>query len=311
MDHLGEKVKGAVPKRGELSSFSAVDTVNGRQSRMGAGLAPEELFVYECRGDGSSCKEPIGAGFLGSLPEPPYTYLFFDRHAADVMARWLRKHPGWSLTNSYRLDYSSWQQVPSREERVGPFTIRMGWHPEGTASETGSIPIRLIPGLAFGSGVHPTTRGCILALASLPVWGKIETVLDLGTGTGVLAIASALLGASRVLAVDRIPLAARAAQENIRGNGLEGRVNVVVADGPGALRKPFDILVANLEWPILERIVRQEEGRFRCTHLIVSGFLRSRWNDVAALLTPSFHTVGLEVIDDWCTATLEPGPRTD
>lgn len=304
MDHLEQKVKGAVPQDWNYP-FVRQWTWRMEGSYMpGEGVGPEKLFVYECRGDCSPGDEPSGTDFLGLLPEPPYYYFFFDRDASIRMARWLRDHPGWSLTGAYQLDYCLWQQIPRADEQIGPFAVRMESRPKDAPVGSGPILIRLNPGLVFGSGVHPTTRGCLLALADLLGRETIESVVDLGTGTGILAIAAALLGASRVLAVDRIPLAARAARENVRANGLEDVVDVLVADGPGVVRKSFDLLVMNLEAPFLEKILRESAG-LCCSRMIISGFLRVQWDELRAILTPSFHAAGLEVVDDWCTVVLE------
>ncbi len=86
------------------------------------------------------------------------------------------------------------------------------------------IPIRIDPGLAFGTGTHPTTRLCLLALERHLEPGA--SVLDLGTGTGILSIAAAKLGAGPVLAVDIDPEAVRVARENVAANGLVEQIQV-------------------------------------------------------------------------------------
>ena len=128
------------------------------------------------------------------------------------------------------------------------------------------VVIRLDPGMAFGTGQHPTTRLCLEALESrlrpgqevpgrartgprlgTPVW-----VLDLGTGSGILAIAAALLGAARVIALDNDPVAVGVARQNVAVNGVEGRVQVLEgslgATGPlpDADAPRFDMVLANI-----------------------------------------------------------------
>jgi ribosomal protein L11 methyltransferase len=112
------------------------------------------------------------------------------------------------------------------------------------------VVIRLDPGMAFGTGQHPTTRLCLEALESRLRPG--QEVLDLGTGSGILAIAAALLGAARVIALDNDPVAVGVARQNVAVNGVEGRVQVLEgslgATGPlpdaGASR--FDMVLANI-----------------------------------------------------------------
>lgn len=113
------------------------------------------------------------------------------------------------------------------------------------------IPIRINPGMAFGTGQDPTTRMCLEALeACMDQWGAGQgpVVLDLGTGTGILAIAAASLGAQRVIALDNDPEAYSAARENGALNACGDRVRVLLG-GVEALEPPlrFDVILANLD----------------------------------------------------------------
>jgi ribosomal protein L11 methyltransferase len=115
---------------------------------------------------------------------------------------------------------------------------------EGLEAPEGREPIRLIPGMAFGTGEHPTTRLCAAALEDLVTSGS--SWLDLGCGTGILAIVAARLGAGRVLALDLDPQAAQVAAEVVRANGLTDGIEV----GAGSLDRaigPFDGIVANIQ----------------------------------------------------------------
>jgi ribosomal protein L11 methyltransferase len=112
------------------------------------------------------------------------------------------------------------------------------------------IVIRLDPGMAFGTGQHPTTRMCLLALERHLLAGC--RLLDLGTGTGILAIAAARLGAGEVIALDTDDLAVAVARDNLAANAVDGRVTVVLGSLGGAwplsdpYRGAFDRLVANI-----------------------------------------------------------------
>jgi ribosomal protein L11 methyltransferase len=116
--------------------------------------------------------------------------------------------------------------------------------------QPGQRVVRLDPGMAFGTGHHETTRVCLQLLDERLSEGSSLTVLDLGTGSGILAIAAARLGAAWVVACDTDPEACEIAQANVRANGVSDRV-VVVDPEAGWARGPYDLIVANLTAPVL------------------------------------------------------------
>jgi ribosomal protein L11 methyltransferase len=114
----------------------------------------------------------------------------------------------------------------------------------------GVVPIRLDAGLAFGSGEHATTQGCLLALERLAWRRRRRRVLDLGCGSGILAIAAAKLGATRVVAADNDPLAVAVARENAIRNRVGHRVRCLVSEGYRnpllGTFGPYDLILANI-----------------------------------------------------------------
>jgi ribosomal protein L11 methyltransferase len=128
------------------------------------------------------------------------------------------------------------------------------------------------PGLAFGSGYHPTTRRCLELLRRVYAADAPRQVLDLGTGTGILALAAARLGAT-VLAIDLDPEAVAAALENVRLNQLLDRV--WVEETPlTSLRQQFGLILANITAPDLLQLAEALTARLLTEGvLIISGFL--------------------------------------
>ncbi len=121
----------------------------------------------------------------------------------------------------------------------------------------GRIALTLDAGLAFGSGEHNSTRGCLMALEALPRGGlsaarrgRHARVLDLGSGSGILAMAAAKLWGCKVLATDIEPWSVRVAADNAVMNGLRGQVRAILADGwkAAAVRRPapYDLVFANI-----------------------------------------------------------------
>jgi ribosomal protein L11 methyltransferase len=169
-----------------------------------------------------------------------------------------------------------------RPIRVGrSLVIKPSW--ETLAATDGDRVIELDPGMAFGTGAHPTTQLCLTLLEERVAPG--DRVLDLGTGSGILALAAARLGAREVLALDLDPIAVAAARENVSANGLAALVRVEEGGVEAASDPSYDLVVANILAdvirdlaPALARLVRP--GGL----LIASGIIAERAADVTAAL---------------------------
>ena len=176
----------------------------------------------------------------------------------------------------------------SREDivpiEVGPLWIGPDW----IVPPPNRIVIRLAPGLAFGSGRHPTTRLCLERLATAPPTGL--DVVDYGCGSGILAIAAAAFGARRVLAIDIDPQALRATAENVRLNGVADRVSVVAAEvAAGSPAEPAPLVVANiLAGTLVELAPVMSALTVPGGSLILSGILESQAGEVAGAYRSSF-----------------------
>jgi ribosomal protein L11 methyltransferase len=193
--------------------------------------------------------------------------------------------------------------------RVGALTVAPPW--DAGAPHPLTIVIR--PAMGFGTGHHATTRLCLRALQALAPAGR--TVLDVGTGSGVLAIAASRLGAARVDAVDDDPDALDAARDNLTLNP-GAAVSFAVADfrslvDPATARPPVDVLLANLTGalvvagaPLLRQLVRPGGT------LILSGFPVEGTDEVRAAFAGA--AVADEAREDeWAALTLviPAGPR--
>ncbi|MCM3746387.1 50S ribosomal protein L11 methyltransferase [Paenibacillus pasadenensis] len=164
-----------------------------------------------------------------------------DAHVAAVRPRIeeLREYeidPGQYEISVFTVDENDWATAwkqyfkPIRvTERL---TIKPTWE-EYEASE-GEVVLEIDPGMAFGTGTHPTTSLCLRALESTIREG--DEVIDVGTGSGILAIGAVKVGAGRVLAVDLDPVAVSSAIENASLNGLEDRIQVLQSDLLGVLK---------------------------------------------------------------------------
>jgi ribosomal protein L11 methyltransferase len=166
--------------------------------------------------------------------------------------------------------------------RVGQrIVIRPSWRDYMPAPD--DVIIQLDPGMAFGTGLHPTTQMCLVALEALVQPGT--EVLDMGTGSGVLAIAAAKLGAGHVLAVDDDPVAVKTARDNVVANKVQKKVRVVC----GSLERvseSYDLVVVN----ILARVIVEmmQEGLAERVHwggkMIAAGVIEGKDQGVIAAM---------------------------
>ena len=136
--------------------------------------------------------------------------------------------------------------IAAFREDIVPIEVGRLWiGPHWAIPPPGRIPVRLEPGLAFGSGRHPSTRLCLERLAAVPPAGV--DVIDYGCGSGILAVSAAALGARRVAALDVDHQALQATAENARVNGVSDRVSVLAAQ-PAARPpvRPASLVLANI-----------------------------------------------------------------
>ena len=142
---------------------------------------------------------------------------------------------------------------------------------ESWDKQPGDLIIEIDPGMAFGTGTHETTALCIGLIEKYYRGGKL---LDVGTGSGILAIAAALLGAADVVAVDIDPDAVRVAKENVAMNGLSGRIDVREGDLLQGLHERFDFAAANILAPVIQMLAApltrhlNPGGLFVCSGII-------------------------------------------
>lgn len=167
------------------------------------------------------------------------------------------------------------------------------------------VVIILDPGMAFGTGLHPSTQMCLEALEEHIRPG--ERVLDLGTGSGILAIAAAKLGAGRVLALDNDPQAVAVARQNVRSNGVAGRVRVARGSLAQAIGR-FDLIVVNILARVIIEMIEGGLGRRLATggRLVMAGLIVEQEQEVrAALQRAGLHVTGRQQREDW--VALEAG----
>jgi ribosomal protein L11 methyltransferase len=245
-------------------------------------LGPDsDLYIYYLEG-----RLPGRAGirddaFIGNWEEEGFSFLFFRRPAEKTVRRLASAYPPLRLLDSYQMTYAQWQGGQVGQVNVGRFLLRPPWM--DAAPENESIEIVLDPGVVFGTGTHPTTRDCLEAIERVCAGGQVQRMLDLGTGTGVLALAAIKLGCRQVLAVDFNFLAARTTLENVHLNHMAQQILVINGQAEASTGYRADLLVANIHYAVMHPLVRTA-GFLEKKWFILSGLLRSEAKSISDYL---------------------------
>lgn len=231
---------------------------------------------------------------------------------ADLVAQRMREAAGDIAIERETLPDIDWvarSLEGLKPVRAGRFFVH-GSH-DRDKRRTGDIAIEIEAGLAFGTGHHGTTSGCLDMIDQVVRREKPRNALDLGTGSAVLAIALAKRARIRVLATDIDPIATRVAEENVRLNSVSAYVETATAPGfhhpVFARRAPFDLIVANILARPLMRLA-PEMARYVTPggSLVLSGILeRQRDAVIAAYVGQAFRHVSTLRREGWVTLHLK------
>lgn len=191
---------------------------------------------------------------------------------------------------------NNWKQYFKPVRVTERLTIKPTW--EEYEATDGEIILELDPGMAFGTGTHATTSLCLKLLDQIIRPG--DEVIDVGTGSGILSIAAAKLGANRVLALDLDPVAVASATSNVQLNGLEDRITVkhsdlmqvLKSDENLGIRLPVRVVVANILAEIIVKFVEDVHAALQPGGLyVVSGVIDSK----AQMVKDALEQAGFQV----------------
>ena len=277
---------------------------------MPAGMQEEGgLFLTDFSGRGVILEEegaPAGGVIVRAFFRPEEFGAWQEEQLQEYLKR-LAGHDLYPLGLEMRqVAEEDWAEAWKAHFKAQKVTDRLVICPpwEDYAPAAGEIVVTIYPGMAFGTGRHATTLLCLRALEEvweqdLPEAHNPWQVLDVGTGTGILALAAARLGAG-VLAIDVDPEAVAAALENVRLNGLEARI-LVEDTLLQAIRQQFALILANLTTLDLLHLADSLAGRLLSGGaLIISGFLeKDRPQLEARFLGLGLTEAGYFSQDDW------------
>ena len=271
----------------------------------------ENLWIYYIEGTPEkeafktivSGKEDMGSGdsgfvkhrsFIGNWEEDGFSFLFFSAPSDEIVQQILDHDKKLTLIDRYEMTGEAWHGERIESYTSGNLCISPPWKIP-FVNKPDLKHILLDPGVVFGTGRHPTTEDCLGYIQYLcnnnsvetcsqsvsnynhPVANvnhPVSTVLDIGTGTGLLAIAAAAFGCRQVVAVDFNLLAVKTAQNNIRLNSFEDKILAIQGRAEDFITLPADLVVANIHYDVMRHLLEMDNF-FDHKWLILSGLLRS------------------------------------
>jgi len=241
------------------------------------------LYIYYLEGLPKAGSVDFDADFIGNWQEDGFSFLFFTKPSDEKVNQLILEQSQLTLIDTYNMTYDEWQGGEIVPITIGDFLIVPPWLSSQPKPEGNEKKILLDPGVVFGTGMHPTTRDCLEAIDCLCYREKIETVIDIGTGTGVLAIAAISKGCRHVFAVDLNFLAAKTAKKNVVLNGMANKISVIQGQAEDFIDKPADLVIANIHYDVMKHLIHKENfQKDKC--FILSGLLKSQAREIDIML---------------------------
>ena len=257
-------------------------------------MKPDDpLFIYEFEG---ICEDPqkiFKENFIAHWREGDCTFLFFSEPKEALIGEFIRDHGNLSWVRTHQMSYKEWQGGELLKPwSVGKFVFLPPWI--SLQRKPGKLNIMLDPGVVFGAGTHPTTRDCLQALLWIYEQEKPQKVLDLGTGTGILSLAAAALGAEEVLAVDLNPACVQTAEKNAEYNDLRKKIKIMEGRAEEYIHLPADLAVMNIHFAVIRELI-SKQSFFEKKWVVISGLLRSEFLEIKHQL----HVPGFQLLKEW------------
>jgi len=278
----------------------AVEPVSEIFGRLGRGAAVRPMRLIRDPNDELSAREDPSAPYeiTAHLPEDaaaPAAVEATERALWHLQAFGLRPVGELRVRSVEESDWAEAWKRDYRPQRIGRVVIVPSWLEEPIAPQ--EVALRLDPGMAFGTGLHPTTRGCLALLQAItPMPSR---VLDVGSGSGILALAALRLGAQRADCLDTDPVAVEATLANAAANGLADQVIATagtLSSQPAG--EPYPLVLANLVAAVLIELAEPLARHVAPGGtLLASGIIEGRADEVLAALASAGFVVD-ERLDD-------------
>jgi ribosomal protein L11 methyltransferase len=261
-------------------------------------------YIYEISGAISDSKKFFKEDFIGCWNEGEASFLFFSQPHDEEVESFIEKK-GYPLISRNILDYKAWQAGEELKPfKVGDLIISPPWE-EGRI-EGGEVLVHLDPCVVFGTGYHPTARTCLKALREIYQKERPKKVLDLGIGSGILALAAAKWGVEKVLAIDCNELAVETTLRNVLSNGESQRIEVKMGKAEDVIDEEADLVCTNIHLQVIESLLKKK-AFFKKRWFIFSGIFGKDAEEIERqLIRRSVEIVRRLQEKNWLTHSAAP-----
>lgn len=255
----------------------------------------ENLTIYYI--EGTPDQKELNAlenGFIGNWEEDGFSFLFFSSPCDEKVDSLVKADPSLNLIDTFHMSCEEWHGDRIESYTTGSLCISPPWKIP-FVNTPGIRHVLLDPGVVFGTGRHQTTEDCLGFLERVCKDNPITSVLDIGTGTGLLSLGAAALGCTRVLALDFNLLAVKTTLNNVRINGFEGIILPIQARGEDFIDVPADLVMANVHYDVMKDLI-ETPGFVEKQWFILSGLLKSE----AAAIVLRLETMPVTLLETVC-----------
>lgn len=246
----------------------------------------DNLYIYYVDGVIKSSDSQLNnnSNFLGNWIEEESSFLFFSSPSDELVKASIANNEHAKLIDMYEMTFEQWHGDKIDPYTIGDLFISPPWDKKKPTIEKDRFKhIILDPGVVFGTGKHTTTEDCLTILHDLLKKENISSVMDIGSGTGLLSVGAAILGADKVLSCDFNFLAVKTTLNNVRLNSLENKILVAQAKGEEFINLSSDIVVANIHYDVMKDII-ETKGFLEKKWFILSGLLRTQTKTILSSL---------------------------
>ena len=244
----------------------------------------DQLYVYNFdRTDLGHIDDP---DLIGTWIEDETAILFFHKEKKTLIEE-IKKRNNATILYEANLNYQDWEAgLDISTFAVPPLVVVPLWEAEKLQLQQGEIAVHLDPSVIFGSGFHPTTRMCLQVISDIVTSdaNAVKSMVDLGTGTGLLSIGAAKLGVKEIRCYDNNPFACAVANKNVRLNDCDKQIQVKETDLRNKLPDTeVDLLVANLYKGLLLEFFENPDF-WKAKYYLISGFIPSMEEELMTAL---------------------------